>query len=93
MPSPTEITVPQLHRLIGTPQAPVIVDVCIDEDFRADPRLIPGSFRHPFHDIEALAERLRGKRTVVVCQKGRKLSQGAAALLRARVPSPRPQSS
>lgn len=84
MPSPTEITVPQLHRLIGTPQAPVIVDVCIDEDFHADPRLIPGSFRHPFQEIESLIERLRGKRTVVVCQKGRKLSQGAAALLRAQ---------
>jgi rhodanese-related sulfurtransferase len=84
MPSPTEITVQQLLRLIGTPQAPVIVDVCIDEDFRADPRLIPGAFRHPFAKIEEIAGRLTGQRVVVVCQKGRKLSQGAAALLRAR---------
>ena len=84
MPSPTEITVPQLQRRIGTPQAPVIVDVCIDEDFCADPRLIPGSFRHPFARIEELSDRLQGERTVVVCQKGKKLSQGAAALLRAK---------
>ena len=82
MPSPTEITVPQLRRLIGTPNAPVIVDVCIDEDFDADPRLIPGAFRHPHTDLDTLLPRLAGKRAVVVCQKGRKLSQGAAALLR-----------
>ena len=82
MPSPTQITVPQLSRLIGLPDAPVIVDVCIDEDFESDPRLIPGSFRHPFTDIAALAPRLQGSRVVIVCQKGKKLSQGAAAVLR-----------
>ncbi|MGI9479202.1 MAG: chromate resistance protein ChrB domain-containing protein [Hyphomicrobiaceae bacterium] len=84
MPSPTEITVPQLLRLIGTPQAPVIVDVCIDEDYHADPRLIPGAFRHPYTTIEQLSDDLHGKRVVIVCKKGKKLSQGAAALLRAR---------
>ncbi len=82
MPSPTEITLPQLNRLIGTPAAPVIVDVCIDEDFEADPRLIPTAFRFPFSRIEELIPRLKGEHVVVVCQKGRKLSQGAAALLR-----------
>ena len=35
MPSPTEITVQQLSRRIGLPDAPAIVDVRIDEDFRA----------------------------------------------------------
>ena len=48
MPSPNEITIPQLSRLIGTHEAPVLIDVCIDDDFNADPRLIPTSFRHPF---------------------------------------------
>jgi rhodanese-related sulfurtransferase len=84
MPSPTEITVQQLLRLIGTPQAPVIIDVCIDDDYQEDPRLIPGSVRHPFNKIEQLSQTLQGKRVVVVCQKGKKLSQGAAALLRAK---------
>jgi len=84
MPSPTEITVQQLRRLIATPQAPVIIDVCIDDDFHEDPRLIPGSIRHPFGKIEELGEMLQGNRVVVVCQKGKKLSQGAAALLRAK---------
>ena len=41
MPSPTQITVSQLSRLIGLPDAPVIIDVCIDEDFALDERLIP----------------------------------------------------
>ena len=45
MPSPTEITVPQLARLIGLPREPALVDVRDDEDFAADPRLIPGSVR------------------------------------------------
>lgn len=82
MPSPTEITAPQLSRLIGTPDAPVLVDIRIDEDFAADPRLVPGAFRWPFREIEALAPRLAGRRVVVICRKGLKLSQGAAALLR-----------
>ena len=35
MPSPTTITPAQLSRLVGTPDAPVIIDVRIDEDFDA----------------------------------------------------------
>lgn len=82
MPSPTQITTPQLSRLIGLPDCPAIIDVCIDDDFTADPRLIPGSIRHRFADVGQLAGRLAGKKAVVVCHKGLKLSQGAAAILR-----------
>ena len=82
MPAPDAITVSQLLRLIGTPDAPVLVDISIDPDFDADPFLIPGAFRHPFTEIEALAPRLMGQRVVIMCQRGIKLSQGAAALLR-----------
>lgn len=82
MPSPDEITVSQLSRLIGTPDAPIVVDVCIDDDFNGDPRLVPSSFRHPFADMEALVPILGSSRVVIVCHKGKKLSQGAAALLR-----------
>lgn len=84
MPSPTQITVSQLSRLLGTPKAPTVIDVCIDDDFNEDPRLIPTAIRHSFTDIEALVEKLDLKHVVVVCQKGLKLSQGAAALLRSR---------
>ena len=45
MPSTTLITTPQLARLIGVSQAPAIVDVRIDDDYRADPRLLAGSVR------------------------------------------------
>ena len=82
MASPDQITVSQLSRLIGRPDAPVLVDICIDEDFAADPRFIPGAFRHSFTNIEELVPVLSGRKVVVVCQKGLKLSQGAAALLR-----------
>ncbi|MBL1420485.1 MAG: chromate resistance protein [Alphaproteobacteria bacterium] len=83
MPSPTQITPNQLNRLIGTPDAPVIIDVCIDEDYALDERFIPTAMRHPFDDIASLVPMLQGKRVVIVCKKGLKLGQGAAAVLRA----------
>lgn len=79
-----EITPAKLMRLIGTPQCPAIVDVCIDDDFAEDPRLIPTSFRHPHADVDGLIARLDGKDTVIACHQGLKLSQGVAAHLRAR---------
>ena len=82
MPGLTQITAAQLSRLIGTPDAPTVIDVRIADDFAADPRVIPTSLRHPHADIDALAASLSGQRVVVVCQRGRKLSEGAAALLR-----------
>ncbi len=45
MSSINTISIDKLARLIGTPECPVIVDVRTDEDFAADPRLIPGSVR------------------------------------------------
>lgn len=84
MPAPNEITVSQLNRLIGTPDCPNIIDVCIDADFKADPYLIPGSIRHPHTDPAGLKACLTpGRRVVIICQKGRKLSQGVAAWLNA----------
>jgi len=82
MPSPNEITPTQLKRLIGTPGAPMLIDMRIDEDFDDDPRMIPGSVRHAHTDLRALVERAADSRVVIYCQKGRKISQGAAAVLR-----------
>lgn len=82
MASYNEISVSTLHRLIGTPDCPVLVDVRINEDFDRDPHLIPGAWRHPFDQIVDLADSLRGLKTVLHCQKGLKISQVAAALLR-----------
>jgi rhodanese-related sulfurtransferase len=61
----------------------VLIDVRIDEDFDADPRLIPTAFRHSHKDMHSLAASLQGSKVVVLCQKGMKLSQGGAAMLRA----------
>ena len=82
MPSTTVITVPQLARLVGLPGAPVIVDVRIDEDYEADPRILPASFRRDFKTVSTWALDFAGQHVAVVCQKGQKLSQGVAAWLR-----------
>jgi len=82
MASFNEISVQKLTKLIGTPECPIIIDVRIDEDFNADPELIPTAFRHPYSDIASLAERVRNCNVIIYCQKGLKLSQGAAAILR-----------
>lgn len=82
MASYNEIPVSTLSRLVGTHDCPVLLDVRIDEDFEADPHLIPGAYRQPFLNVVDLADGLKGKSVVVYCQKGLKISQGAAALLR-----------
>lgn len=82
MPGPNQISPAQLSRLIGTPDAPVIFDVRDDDDFAADPRLLPTARRVAHRDAAAQAAQLRGRRVVVTCQRGLKLSEGAAALLR-----------
>ncbi len=82
MASFNEISVSNLARLVGTPDCPVLLDVRIDEDFDADPHLIPGAVRHPFDQVLSHAEGLVERSVVVYCQKGLKISQGAAAVLR-----------
>lgn len=82
MPSPTDITCSQLARRIGLPDAPDIVDVRIDDDFAADPRQIPGAVRRSHREVAAWAAAYAGRSVVVTCQRGAKLSQGTAALLR-----------
>ncbi|MGQ0564249.1 MAG: chromate resistance protein ChrB domain-containing protein [Gemmobacter sp.] len=82
MPGFTQISVPQLARLIGTPDAPAIIDVRLPEDRALDPRLVPGAFVHPHDGFDTVPPRLAGQRAVVACARGRKLSEGVAALLR-----------
>jgi len=82
MPSPNEISVPQLARLVGTPEAPVLLDVRTDEHFAEDPRVIPGAVRRIARTAETWARDHSGQRVVVSCHHGAKLSQGVAAWLR-----------
>jgi len=82
MPSPTEITVAQLSRLIGLPAAPILVDARTEDDFQTDPRLIPGSVRKDYCEAPRWNLPTSATPVIVLCQKGRKLSQGTAAMLR-----------
>jgi len=82
MPSPTTLSLQKFTRLVGTPKCPAIIDVRTDEDFAADPRLIPGSVRRPFATVAGWGAALGGTPAIVVCQKGLKLSEGVAAFLR-----------
>jgi rhodanese-related sulfurtransferase len=79
MPQPNQITPAQLMRLIGTPEAPRLLDVRLPEDVASDPRVIPTSLLVPHDQCDPPPARTR---TVVVCARGRKLSEGVAALLR-----------
>ena len=82
MSSFTTITTEKLARLIGLPRAPVLIDVRTEEDFRTDPRLLPGSLRRPAAEVASWAPALAGAAVVTVCARGRKLSEGAAAWIR-----------
>jgi rhodanese-related sulfurtransferase len=72
----------KLSRLIGTAKAPALVDVRTDDEFAADPRLIPGSVRRSHLHIDNWGPSLSGRSVVVICSKGQKLSEGTAAMLR-----------
>jgi rhodanese-related sulfurtransferase len=76
------ISTDKLSRLIGTSKCPVLIDLRTEEDFRADPRLIPGAIRRPFAAAPEWAQEFTGRSAVVICRKGLKLSHGAAAWLR-----------
>jgi rhodanese-related sulfurtransferase len=82
MSSFSTISPEKLARLVGTPKCPVLIDVCTDEDFASDPRLIPGATRRPFATVAEWAHEFSGRSAVVICQKGLKLSHGVAAWLR-----------
>ena len=82
MPSTTTISIDKLARLVGTPNCPALIDVRTDEDFAADPRLIPGALRRAHSSVEAWGSALSGRSAIVICQRGKKLSEGVAAWLR-----------
>ena len=82
MPSFASITPDKLVRLLGSPRAPLIIDMREDSAVAADPRLIPTSVALPYAGAGDWAAGYRGKAVAVSCQKGKKLAEGAAAWLR-----------
>jgi rhodanese-related sulfurtransferase len=82
MPQFGTITPAQTLRLIGTPDAPRVFDVRIEDDVAALPRLIPTARRIAHGTVATLTD--PPGRAIVVCTKGLKLSEGAAAWLRSQ---------
>jgi len=82
MSSLNTISADKLLRLIGRPDCPALIDVQLDEDFAADPRLVPGAVRRPYGRVGDWAPEFAGRTAIVICWKGLKLSQGVAAWLR-----------
>ena len=72
----------KLARLIGTPKAPILIDVRDEDDFPVDPHLIPGSIHCDYRNVVEWADAYAGRWVVVICQKGLKISEGVAAFLR-----------
>jgi rhodanese-related sulfurtransferase len=82
MPAQNSIAIDKLVRLIGTANAPAIVDLRADESFALDPRFIPGTLRREAGDVAGWADQFAGRNVIVVCDDGLAVSQGAAAWLR-----------
>jgi rhodanese-related sulfurtransferase len=84
MPGFGQISPAQCFRLLGTPEAPLILDVRLPEDRAADPRVIPTALALAHDRLDLLPPLPPGRQVITVCAKGRKLSEGAAAVLRTR---------
>ncbi|MBH5371676.1 chromate resistance protein ChrB domain-containing protein [Bradyrhizobium glycinis] len=78
----TTISSDKMARLIGTANAPVLIDVRTEQDFAADRRLIPGSIKLSHDNVADWGGAFAGRRVVVSCLRGEKLAQGTAAWLR-----------
>src|ERR1700743_3704195 len=82
MSSYTTLSPDKLARLSGTADAPPLIDVRTEEDFAADPRLIPGAVRRSHESAADWSGEFTRPPAVVVCLRGAKLAQGSAAWLR-----------
>jgi rhodanese-related sulfurtransferase len=82
MSSINSISSDKLARLVGTPKCPALLDVRPDENFTADPRLIPGATRRDHSSVADWAPQFAGRAVVVICRHGHELSQGVAGWLR-----------
>jgi rhodanese-related sulfurtransferase len=82
MSSVNSISPDKLARLIGTPKCPTLIDVRTDDDFAADPRLLPTSARRSHWASEEWVGEYSGSSVVVICRSGLTLSHGVGAWLR-----------
>jgi rhodanese-related sulfurtransferase len=82
MSAPNTISIEKLDRLIGTPKCPVLIDVRAQDEFDANPHLIPSSCHQTSEKLEVWSEISGSHPAVVICQEGTSVSQGVAAWLR-----------
>jgi rhodanese-related sulfurtransferase len=82
MPSPTEISVLQLSRIIGLPGAPMLVDVRSCDDRGSHGHVLPTARRMQSNNVSTWAHSFSGRRVIVYCQNGGDVSQGSGAWLR-----------
>jgi rhodanese-related sulfurtransferase len=82
MPSPTEISVAQLSRIIGLPAAPMLVDVRPCDDHDSGRHLLPTARQMKSQTVSTWAHNFSGRRVIVYCRDGGNVSQGTAAWLR-----------
>jgi rhodanese-related sulfurtransferase len=78
MPALKAITVDKLARIVGTPNAPIVIDLGQD----TVQHTIPGVLRRTVSTLPDWAASLVGRSVIVVCEDGGAKSQGAAAWLR-----------
>ncbi|MBN9598755.1 MAG: chromate resistance protein [Afipia sp.] len=82
MSSYTSISIEKLSRLIGTANAPALIDVRTDADFAEDPRTTPGALRRSSETVSDWANTFADRSVIVICRNGQKISEGVAAWLR-----------
>jgi rhodanese-related sulfurtransferase len=79
------IAVSTLRSLVGTPHAPLVIDVRKPPAFDADPLVIASAIRRPDDAVAEWAAALTpGREVIVYCVHGHEVSQGAARALAAR---------
>ncbi len=72
----------KLARLIGMPHSPALIDVRMDHDYEADPRLIPSAVRRSHENVADWSRDFAGRSAIVICNRGQKLSEGVSGWLR-----------
>jgi rhodanese-related sulfurtransferase len=72
----------KLSRLLGSSQSPIVVDVRDVDGLAERPALVPSSVHRDYDQVESWGPSFGRSDIVVVCSKGKKLSEGVAAHLR-----------
>jgi rhodanese-related sulfurtransferase len=82
---PRAIPPEELAARLARAPAPVVVDLRKPDDYRADPRIVPGAAKRDLARLPLWAPELPQDRFVVVyCQKGLSVANAAVDALRAR---------